>query len=120
MWRLDRTEQVPNLLFSRISHLSDNLRLACLPHGWPVRRINNCKRRKPNDRNRRDAREGHENPSICSCHQYAPVDWSNLEAAVEGRPEMKVRRIDRNQPDVWIIQIGWASQAALHQLERSW
>jgi hypothetical protein len=49
-----------------------------------------------------------------------PVDWSDLEAAVEDRPEMKVRMVDRDQPDIWTAYIACASEAVKERLEKTW
>lgn len=49
-----------------------------------------------------------------------PADWSDLEAALEGRPEMKLRLIDRDQPDTWIAYVACASERVRERLEKAW
>ena len=49
-----------------------------------------------------------------------PVDWSDFEAAAEGRPEMKIRKLDRGQPDVWVVYVACASEKVRDRLEENW
>jgi hypothetical protein len=49
-----------------------------------------------------------------------PATWSHFEATFEDRPEVKVRRVDRNQPDVWTVYVAGASEAVKDLLEEHW
>jgi len=49
-----------------------------------------------------------------------PVDWSRFEAFYEDRPEVKIRKVDRSQPDWWTIHVACASQAVEELVESSW
>jgi hypothetical protein len=58
-------------------------------------------------------------PYMCAI-AIDPVDWSAFEAAVEDRPEVKIRKLDDSEPDTWTVYVACASEAVMKRLEKSW
>ena len=49
-----------------------------------------------------------------------PVHWHRFEADFQYRPEVKIRHVDRDQPDVWIVYVACASEAVKELMEEHW
>ena len=49
-----------------------------------------------------------------------PVKWFDFERTFENRPEVKILKLDRGQPDDWIVYAACASDEVRKLLERNW
>ena len=49
-----------------------------------------------------------------------PVMWAQFKSTFEGRPEVKIRKLDSSQPDRWTVYAACASEAVKDWLEANW
>lgn len=49
-----------------------------------------------------------------------PADWHRFEQMADDRPEIRIRKLDRSEPDRWIVYVACASVAVKDLLERAW
>ena len=49
-----------------------------------------------------------------------PVLWHSFETNFQYRPEVKIRRVDRHEPDIWTVYVACASEAVRELLESNW
>jgi len=49
-----------------------------------------------------------------------PVAWAEFEATYDGRPEVKIRKLDNSEPDTWTVFVACASEAVKDWLEAGW
>jgi hypothetical protein len=49
-----------------------------------------------------------------------PAQWFDFERTFEDRPEVKILKLDRGQPDDWTVYAACASDEVRKLLERNW
>jgi hypothetical protein len=52
--------------------------------------------------------------------QFDPVMWTKFESTFENRPEVKIRKLDTSEPDIWTVYVACASEAVKDRLEETW